>query len=94
MKRNLEQIIDHLELIVNVKREDLQLLTVRQIIYLYHRTEHEEIPYMTLQELADEFGSSRQAVDQLYKRGLKRLGTLDSIKEKRLTISQGVDKMH
>ena len=83
MKRNTNRIVEDLELILNIDRSCLKVLTKRQLIYLYHRTRHPEIHYMTLQELADEFGCSRQAVDQLWRRGLKRLGSLEDIQKKR-----------
>lgn len=83
MKRDTNRIIEDLELILNIDRSCLKVLTKRQLIYLYHRTRHPEIHYMTLQELADEFSCSRQAVDQLWRRGLKRLGSLEEIQKKR-----------
>lgn len=83
MQKDTMRIIDDLELILNINRSCLKVLTQRQLIYLYHRTRHPEIHYMTLQELADEFGCSRQAVDQLWRRGLQRLGTLEEIQKKR-----------
>ena len=83
MSRDIKRIIEDLELILNLDQTCLNVLTKRQLIYLYHRTRHPEIPYMTLQELADEFGCSRQAVDQLWRRGLKRLGSLEDIQKKR-----------
>ena len=86
MKRDTNRIIEDLELILNIDRSCLKVLTKRQLIYLYHRTRHPEIHYMTLQELADEFGCSRQAVDQLWRRGLKRLGSLEDIQKKRRRI--------
>jgi predicted DNA-binding protein YlxM (UPF0122 family) len=83
MSRDIKRITEDLELILNLDRTCLKVLTKRQLIYLYHRTHHPEIPYMTLQELADEFNCSRQAVDQLWRRGLKRLGSLEDIQKKR-----------
>jgi DNA-directed RNA polymerase sigma subunit (sigma70/sigma32) len=83
MRRDTNLIIEDLELILNVDSSCLKALTSRQLVYLYHRTIHPEIHYMTLQELADEFGCSRQAVDQLWRRALKRLGSLKEIQEKR-----------
>ena len=83
------RIIDDLELILNINRSCFKVLTQRQLIYLYHRTRHPEIHYMTLQELANEFGCSRQAVDQLWRRGLKRLGTLEDIQKKWKRTSRG-----
>jgi len=73
MKTDRKSILDHLELIYDVDRECFDVLTDRQLIYIYHRIKHPEIMMMTLQELGDHFGSSRQAVDQLRKRGLRRL---------------------
>lgn len=83
MRRNIQLIVEDLELILNVDASCLKVLTERQLIYLYHRTRHPEIHYMSLQELADEYGCSRQAVDQLWRRGLKRLGSLEDIQKKR-----------
>jgi predicted DNA-binding protein YlxM (UPF0122 family) len=89
MQKDTMRIIDDLELILNINRSCFKVLTQRQLIYLYHRTRHPEIHYMTLQELANEFGCSRQAVDQLWRRGLKRLGTLEDIQKKWKRTSRG-----
>ena len=89
MQKDTKRILNDLELILNINRSCLMVLTKRQLIYLYHRTRHPEIHFMTLQELADEFGCSRQAVDQLWRRGLKRLGSLEDIQKKWKRISRG-----
>ena len=47
------RILNELELIYNIDRECFEVLTTKQAIYLYYRTEHSEINYLTFGQLGN-----------------------------------------
>lgn len=83
MIKDRSRILNELELIYNIDRECFEVLTTKQAIYLYYRTEHSEINFFTFEQLGNAFSVSRQAVEQALSRGLKTLSKQPCFQKRR-----------